>query len=201
MQINRSVFMIDINLLPEEMKKGKKKELGVPKISMNFQLPVKGGVFAIVGVYVIVIVILLLITMKQNSTMNKLRTEIKSMQTELNSLQDAVHLVKQFRQKQQDLQHKIGIVEKLNVGRLNEAKILDNLALSVPDYMWLVNVKQSGNQLVISGITFSNVIVADFMKNLENNPYFGNVTLKVIEKKNLLEHDIMEFKLSCSIKI
>ncbi|MCD6245594.1 PilN domain-containing protein [candidate division WOR-3 bacterium] len=193
--------MIDINLLPEEMKKGKKKELGVPKISMNFQLPVKGGVFAIVGVYVIVIVILLLITMKQNSTMNKLRTEIKSMQTELNSLQDAVHLVKQFRQKQQDLQHKIGIVEKLNVGRLNEAKILDNLALSVPDYMWLVNVKQSGNQLVISGITFSNVIVADFMKNLENNPYFGNVTLKVIEKKNLLEHDIMEFKLSCSIKI
>ncbi|NIA23004.1 MAG: hypothetical protein GWP03_02400 [Proteobacteria bacterium] len=168
---------------------------------MNFQLPVKGGVFAIAGVYVVVIVILLLITIKQNSTMNKLRTEIKSMQTELNSLQDAVQMVKQFRQKQQDLQHKIGIVGKLNVGRLNEAKILDNLALSVPDYMWLVNVKQSGNQLSISGVTFSNVIVADFMRNLERDPYFGNVILKVIEKKTLLQHDIMEFKLSCSIKI
>ncbi len=193
--------MIDINLLPEEMKKAKKKELGIPKVSMNFQLPVKGGVFAIAGVYVVVIAILLLITIKQNSTMNKLNSEIKSMKKELNSLQDAVSLVKQFQKKQKDLQHKIGIVQKLNVGRLNEAKILDNLALSVPDYMWLDGVKQTGNQLTISGVTFSNVIVADFMRNLENNPYFGNVKLKVIEKKTLLQHDIMEFKLSCSISI
>ncbi len=191
--------MIDINLLPQEMKKAKKKDLGMPKIGFNVKFPVKGGVFLIVGIFIIVIAIIVAFTFKQQSTVNKLETEIATMETELMSLDEVVNLVNDFKAKQKDLQHKIGIVEQLNTGRLNEAKIADNLAICLPDYMWLTSATQKGNTLEINGVTFSIIIVSDFIDNLEKNRYFNAVNLKVIEKKRLLEHDIKEFKLSCSI--
>jgi type IV pilus assembly protein PilN len=193
--------MIDINLLPQEIRKTRKKDIGMPKVSFNLKLPIKGGIFLVVGVFIIAIGILIAFTFKQQATINKLKTEIATMETELRSLDEVVNLVNDFKAKQRDLQHKISVVEQLNTGRLREAKIADNLADCLPDYMWLTSVQQKGNTLEINGITFSIIIVSDFIDNLEKNRYFNTVNLKVIEKKRLLEHDIKEFKLSCSIAI
>ena len=59
-------------------------------------------------------------------------------------------------------------------------------------------VDQDGaNSVSIEGITFSNLVVSDFMSRLERSPMFANIELDVAERGKQDERDVVKFRVTC----
>ena len=52
------------------------------------------------------------------------------------------------------------------------------------------------NQVQIQGVTFSNLLVADFMSRLESSPLYGTVDLIVAEKGTIDQRNVVKFKIT-----
>jgi Tfp pilus assembly protein PilN len=77
---------------------------------------------------------------------------------------------------------------------------MDELARCVPDHLWLTGTTQdAGSALALEGVTFSNLVVSDFMSRLERSPMFANVELEVAEKGEVDQHDVVKFRLRCDV--
>ena len=77
---------------------------------------------------------------------------------------------------------------------------MDELARCVPDHLWLTGASQdAGSTLSIEGVTFSNLVVSDFMSRLERSPMFANVELEVAERNQQGEHEVVHFKVTCQV--
>ena len=78
---------------------------------------------------------------------------------------------------------RLGIISKLEKGRTQSVRLMDELARCVPDHLWLtLGPAGSGEQLNLEGVTHSNLVVSDFMSRLERSTLFATVELGVAEK-------------------
>ena len=94
------------------------------------------------------------------------------------------------------------MITELDKGRLTRVKLVDELSKCVPEHMWLSSYEESAtNQITIEGVTFSNIIVADFMTRLEASPLFGKVDLLVAEKGVIDQRNVVKFKVTASITL
>jgi Tfp pilus assembly protein PilN len=77
---------------------------------------------------------------------------------------------------------------------------MDELARCVPDHLWLTGASQDASStLSIEGVTFSNLVVSDFMSRLERSPMFAKVELEVAERNTQGEHEVVKFKVTCQV--
>jgi Tfp pilus assembly protein PilN len=77
---------------------------------------------------------------------------------------------------------------------------MDELARCVPDHLWLTGASQDASStLSIEGVTFSNLVVSDFMSRLERSPMFANVELDVAERNTQSDHEVVKFKVTCQV--
>jgi Tfp pilus assembly protein PilN len=77
---------------------------------------------------------------------------------------------------------------------------MDELARCVPDHLWLTGATQdAGSSISLEGVTFSNLVVSDFMSRLERSPMFANVELEVAERGQLQDHDVVKFRVTCAV--
>ena len=56
---------------------------------------------------------------------------------------------------------------------MDSMKLVDELSRCVPEHLWLTSYEEQGNKVQIEGVTFSNLLVADFMTRLEASPRGG----------------------------
>ena len=49
--------------------------------------------------------------------------------------------------------------------------------------LWLLSLKQTGNNLELTGVSVDNKLISKFMSSLEKSPYFKNVDLISTEMK------------------
>jgi Tfp pilus assembly protein PilN len=77
---------------------------------------------------------------------------------------------------------------------------MDELARCVPDHLWLTGaVQDAGSTVTLEGVTFSNLVVSDFMSRLERSPMFANVNLEFAERGRVQERDIVKFKVTSAV--
>jgi Tfp pilus assembly protein PilN len=77
---------------------------------------------------------------------------------------------------------------------------MDEMARCVPDHLWLTNAQQdAGSTLSLEGVTFSNLVVSDFMSRLERSPLFAAVELDVAERGAVGERDVVKFRVTCQV--
>jgi type IV pilus assembly protein PilN len=77
---------------------------------------------------------------------------------------------------------------------------MDELARCVPDHLWLTGVSQdASNHLQLEGVTYSNLVVSDFMSRIERSPLFSNVELAVAERGQAGDKNVVKFSVSCSV--
>jgi Tfp pilus assembly protein PilN len=64
----------------------------------------------------------------------------------------------------------------------------------------LIGAKQDGGgALALEGVTYSNLVVSDFMARLERSPMFANVELEVAEKGSVTDKTVVKFRLTCQV--
>lgn len=151
--------MIEINLIPERLKKQRKM------ILVYFGAGI--AVAAVLGV-------LAFIVMTQNKEIARIDREIRRIDAESASLKDKIDEVKKFRELEDVFNRKKAILDRLSVEQAVWPRILDALGeYTLPD-MWLHSVEQErerddGVALRVVGYSLSKVIVADFIKRLEQS--------------------------------
>jgi len=183
--------MIRVNLLPREEKAQRKA------VSFEFKL---GDMVLPVAVLGLAALVVAGTVMSQRSTVGNLQQSISQVDSEARALAPQIARVNQLAQERAELDLRMGIIGKLEKGRTQSVRLMDELAKCVPDHLWLTGAAQDGSgSLSVEGVTYSNLVVSDFMSRLERSPMFANVELQVAEKGTVTEKSVVKFRLTCQV--
>ena len=185
--------MIRVNLLPRE-EKAKRKSASAP-IDLKIGDMVLPAI--VLGAAALVITGS---TMSQRARQAGLEKSIQQVEAESRALAPQIARVNQLAQERAELDLRMGIISKLEKGRTQSVRLMDELARCVPDHLWLTGVSQdAGNHLQLEGVTYSNLVVSDFMSRIERSPMFSNVELAVAERGQVTDKSVVKFQVSCTV--
>lgn len=183
--------MIRINLLPREEKAQRKG----PSVSFKAgELVIPSGLVAAA------LLVMMGTAMSQNARVSGLERSIEEVDAQSRALAPQIARVNRLAQERAELDLRLGIISKLEKGRTQDVRLMDELARCVPDYLWLTSANQdAGNSVSIEGTTLSNLVVSDFMSRLDRSPMFSNIELNVAERGKQGDRDVVKFRVTCQL--
>jgi type IV pilus assembly protein PilN len=110
----------------------------------------------------------------QNEKNNLLKKEIVKLDAQIADIQD-------LETRKQRLVARMEIIEKLQRKRPEIVHLFDEIVKTVPDWIYLTAIKQTGNKLEIRGVAQSSTRVSTFMRNIDSSVWMDNPVLQVVE--------------------
>ena len=204
--------MIELNLLPKELRNKKKKkrrdlDLTMPKI------PAVLICICVLSFLIVLHVTLIFFVSNKTNLSNALKSQFDNALTQRKRAEKVNTQV-------ETLQKKLDLVRKIIKPDISWTRLLNGLNQSVLSNMWIseVDVKFSSKQkrtqelpeslniigYSIGGSERATSSVAKFMVSLRNNPdfygYFEEVELDSMKNRSYAGEEVMQFKLECSFK-
>jgi len=182
--------MIKINLLPPEQR-ARRRTIAVPRVGNVAFVAVVGGIIAL----------LIITTLVQGVRTRSLKGRIAEAESQAAGLRPQIEQIEKLTAERQELDMHMTVISELEKNRAFEVMVLDELNKRVPEHLWLTSYARSDSSTVaIGGVTFSNLIVADFMTRLERSVLFQNVDLIIAERGKIDEMDVVKFSLTSGLK-
>lgn len=182
--------MIRINLLPKEEK-------GQRRMKVDLQ---PGDLVMPVAIIAAAVLVILGMSLSQGSRIGAFKRSISDIDAESRALAPQIEKVNRLAQERAELDLRLGIISKLEKGRAQSVRLMDELARCVPDHLWLTLAQQEGGEkITLEGVTYSNLVVSDFMSRLERSSLFASVELGVAERGQVTSKDVVKFKISCQL--
>ena len=217
--------MIELNLLPQELRK-KRKKIELPDLPL---IPISAAIIGALVVVQLVLGFLITISNRQLTSAEKTWKELAPKKAEFDKIKKEIALTGQ----------KTKAIEGLIADRFNWARFLNELSNSLTANIWLTELsyneekaasqsssskktrrssstasKQPAEQsvarfLVISGSASGKdeegtAYIARFIKSLKNNAdffsNFNDIELVSIKKGTVSGKDVMDFTVSCKFK-
>jgi type IV pilus assembly protein PilN len=156
--------MIRINLLTVERKVS-------TKIAASFQV----GQKITIGCSLMLIVAALFVgwrywTLQQGSA--RIDKDIADAQMETLRLRSIIQQVEEFELRKAELQKRVGLIEDLRNSQTGPVHMLDEVSRALPPMLWLTELKQIDDSVVIDGRCTGLTSLSDFVANLEASGYF-----------------------------
>jgi type IV pilus assembly protein PilN len=155
--------MIRLNLLPV-------RELSAES-SRRLELTVAGLSLAATTL------ILLSAYLYQSAQLSNLSAELPAIRKEVEVLNGKLKELGNLEAKIKELTSKHKVIEDLRAQKNGPTLLMDSLAAAIPSSLWLIDIKQSGRSLTISGLATDNQSVAEFIRSLSRSGHFKNVEL------------------------
>jgi type IV pilus assembly protein PilN len=105
---------------------------------------------------------------------NILKKEIVKLDAQIADIQD-------LETRKQRLVARMEIIEKLQRKRPEIVHLFDEIVKTVPEGVYLTQIKQTGNKLEIHGVAQSSTRVSTFMRNIDSSVWMDNPVLLVVE--------------------
>lgn len=183
--------MIRINLLPREER----------QVRRSFQFPKVGAVMPVLAL-LLVAALFTAVSVVQAMQVSRLKSDIARAEREAERLRPQIQTINELTQKREELTRRLNVITELDKTRLWRVRLVDELSKCVPEHLWLTSYEETGtNQVKVEGVTFSNLIVADFMSRLEASPLYGNVDLVVAEKGTIDQRSVVKFTITASMTL
>jgi type IV pilus assembly protein PilN len=93
-------------------------------------------------------------------------------EAETRQIRGVLERVRKFESQRALLQQRVTLIEELRKGQYAPVHLLDEISKSLPDRLWLSELKQTGSEFAITGVTDSLTAVSDFVANLESTKWF-----------------------------
>ena len=136
-----------------------------------------------------------------HAAIGNLETKNNEAEASLAILNKKIGDIEKYRRDKEELEQKLGVIATLEENRLAPVKILDDLAMLVPPKnIWLVKITQKDNRLTIEGNGRDNIVVANFMKTIENFEPIKSVDLIFAQKTEVAGITFQRFNFSCVMK-
>jgi type IV pilus assembly protein PilN len=155
--------MIRINLLTSERQQGQKKAL------------LGAGQRMTIACSLILVLAVLFVGWRYWSLArqsNQLDADISAAQQETSRLHTIIQQVQEFEQQRAQLQQRVVLIEQLRRDQSGPVHMLDQISRALPQMLWLTELKQTANDIVIDGESTTQTGVSDFVANLEASGYF-----------------------------
>jgi len=182
--------MIKINLL--HYRSERKKELILQQIII--------GVVPLIMALIIVAIFWVSI----NAGISGVNTEIVLVKQEIEKSKVALKEIAAYKNKKETLTKKMQVIANLQQGKDGPVHVLDELAVCIPGSLWLTSIQQKGMAMEITGNSFDNIAISNYMINLEKSNYFETVDLKEVKtdtkgsgKKGIA---LKKFTITCNVK-
>jgi type IV pilus assembly protein PilN len=98
--------------------------------------------------------------------------EIAKAEAETAQLRSVLQQVQKFEARKAQLTQRVTLIEQLRRGQSAPVHVLDEISKSLPERLWLTELKQTGSDFTISGFTASLPSLSDFVANLEATKWF-----------------------------
>jgi type IV pilus assembly protein PilN len=191
--------MIRINLLSVEKPIAATASSG-PKFSLN--LSEKAGPIA--ALFVLAgcsgyIALDYLNLQRQDAALHQ---ELVAARAEKARLQPILREVERFETQKRDLQQRVNLIEELRQNQSGPVHLLDQISRSMPDRLWLIDMKQTASDVLLDGKTSTLSSLADFVANLEASGYFAKpveITNSEEEKSN--DTDLIKFTVKATFEM
>src|ERR1700704_5111544 len=156
-----------INLLPwrEQERKVRRRE---------FLVAAGAAVFASVILIVVGKLVYASWTDAQIEKNNLLKKEIVKLDAQIADIQD-------LETRKQRLVARMEIIERLQRKRPEIVHLFDELVKTVPEGIYLTQIKETGKKLEMRGVAQSSTRVSTFMRNIDSSAWMDNPQLQVVE--------------------
>jgi len=178
--------MIKINLLP--VRATKKKETAVQQISI-FCLG-------------LVLVFALAMTMYfvKRLQINDTHRDISTANAKINELKSRIGKLEELKNLKNQVKKKLDVLTQLRRNKTGPAQRLATLSESAPEQLWLTAYSETATDVKMSGMAFSEELIATFMKSLEASKDYMGVELVVSEQKESGGTKYKGFEITCKLR-
>ena len=181
--------MIRINLLPQE-DQPRQVSIKLPQI----------GEFVPVGIAVVALAVCVGTFFVQARNMDRLQQQVAEAREESQELAPQIARIKQLQREREQLDSRLDAITALDEERYFRVHLMSEVARRLPDNCWLTRVHEvSPGQVEIEGITFSNFIVADFLRDLGESEYYQSMELASIERGKIKDVTVLNFKIIAGV--
>lgn len=161
--------MIRINLLPYRTQRR--------------QLQILQHLGIAIGAIMVVLLLLTGTHTWKSTELSALEDEYRQLKQQNDTLKKKIGELANLDKLRADVKGKLNAVDELQKGRFYAFETLHALSKVIPSNVWLQSFADKGGALRLSGMGESNKAVANFMRELDGSPLFGNVRLLVIQRK------------------
>jgi type IV pilus assembly protein PilN len=106
---------------------------------------------------------------RQSATLDQ---EIADAERETQRLQSVIQQVSQFEARRAQLQQRVTLIEELRKGQTGPVHLLDQISKSLPESMWLIELRQVASEITLEGNCTSLNALSDFVSALEASNLF-----------------------------
>jgi type IV pilus assembly protein PilN len=158
-----------INLLPWREQQRKERKLA-------FFVALGGAAVAAVVVAFAAYLLFNSMISSQEDRNNRLRTEIKVVDRQIEQIND-------LEQQKQRFISRMQIIEKLQRSRSEVVHLFDEVTKTMPDGTYLTSFIQDNRKLKFEGVAQSSTRVSTFMRNISASQWMKDPELEVVESK------------------
>lgn len=176
--------MIRINLLPPRPRQ--RLSIGAPPLGLIFGVLVVVVVVGFTGWWTLL-----------GREATRLEARIASGKAELATLKAVIAEGQRFKQEKEDLERRLATIDQLAQGQTRPVYLMDAMADSMPQDLWLTLVEEKQNQLKLAGAAFSTTAVADLMSNLRRSGRFKDVDILVSRQDTSKTPRLITFEVLC----
>ena len=107
----------------------------------------------------------------------------KMLQDEIKTLDASLKQIETLEDTKEQLLARMDVIQSLQQQRPQIVRLFDDFVRTVPEGIFLREIKQEGTQLTIQGVAESNGRVSAYMRNIDASDWMSTPKLKVIETK------------------
>ena len=163
--------MAKINLLP--WREERRKEL------LNEFLIMLGLVALFAGLTVGIV------NFYHSQLIERQNTRIGYIDKRIKEVDKKITEIKELEKQKESLLSRMRAIESLQRDRPLIVHLFDELVRSLPEGLSIVNLKQDGPKITITGEAQSNARVSSFMRKIEQSEWLKNPKLKIIKEKKV----------------
>ena len=160
--------MIRINLLSQEREKPKRRQAAGPAAFQS------GQKIAVACTLILALAALGVAwwywSLRKDAT--TLTDEIAAADRETARLGSLIAQVNQFEERKAQLQQRVTLIEQLRRGQSGPVHMLDEISKALPEMLWLTQMEQKGQDVVLEGRCTSLTSLSDFVDNLARSGWF-----------------------------
>jgi type IV pilus assembly protein PilN len=132
----------------------------------------------------------------------QLEMQLAQAREEEQKLQAVLRQYEAFEARKKQLEERVKLIEDLRRDQPKAVHLLDKVSTSVPDRLWLTDMKQTGDAIQMDGQTSTLTALADFIGNLENTGYFKRpVEIISSTEEKINGMDLIKFQMKADFEI
>ncbi len=107
----------------------------------------------------------------------------KILQDEITRLDASLKQIEELEETKAQLLARMDVIQSLQQRRPQIVHLFDDIVRTVPEGIYLTEIKQSSEQLTIKGVAESNGRVSAYMRNIDASDWMSTPKLNVIESR------------------